>query len=275
MDYIKNLAIEFLNLSSKLTGNKLAQRFLEYNVIVAQYLMGIGSGSSPESSGEKVIVAKLKQRVHLNLPLCIFDVGANKGQFLQMIRTGLKDIPAYIHAFEPSAFTYEILRESVGHLPNIYLNNFGLGKCSGETELFYDEAASGLASLSKRRLDHLKIDFKLSEKIRIETLDDYCSKLSISRLDLLKLDVEGHEMDVLEGGAGMFENRCVKMVSFEFGGCNIDSRTFFQDFFYFFKKYEMSNIFRLTPSGYLAPIHRYQELYEQFRTTNFLVFPDG
>jgi len=61
----------------------------------------------------------------------------------------------------------------------------------------------------------------------------------------------------------------------ESSGCNIDSRTFFQDFFYFFKKYGMSNITRITPTGYLAPIHRYQEVYEQFRTSNFLVFPDG
>jgi hypothetical protein len=59
------------------------------------------------------------------------------------------------------------------------------------------------------------------------------------------------------------------MVMFEFGGCNIDTRTYFQDFFYFFKKHDMS-IYRITPSGFFHPIPKYLEELEQFRTTNFL-----
>jgi hypothetical protein len=69
----------------------------------------------------------------------------------------------------------------------------------------------------------------------------------------------------------MFGDRKIRMVSFEFGGCNIDSRTYFQDFYYFFRDHGMKEIFRITPSGYLVPIHDYREIYEQFRTTNFLV----
>ena len=61
----------------------------------------------------------------------------------------------------------------------------------------------------------------------------------------------------------------VDMVSFEFGGCNIDTRTFFKDFWYFFSEIEFS-LFRITPSGYLFPLKSYQETYEQFRTMNFV-----
>jgi len=154
---------------------------------------------------------------------------------------------------------------------NVRLNNFGLGKESGEFELFYNEIGSGLASLSKRRLDHFGIDFRYSEKVRIETLDDYCWNQKVQNIDLLKLDVEGHELDVLQGGIQMFQGKRIRMVSFEFGGCNIDTRTYFQDFWYFFQENRMARIFRITPSGHLVPIPQYKEVYEQFRTTNFLV----
>jgi hypothetical protein len=59
------------------------------------------------------------------------------------------------------------------------------------------------------------------------------------------------------------------MVAFEFGGSNIDSRSFFQDFYYFFKAQKF-NLSRITPSGYLYPIKSYSELLEQFRCTNFV-----
>jgi hypothetical protein len=87
----------------------------------------------------------------------------------------------------------------------------------------------------------------------------------------LKIDTEGHELDVLNGALNMIKNKKTQIVTFEFGGCNIDSRTYFQDFYYFFKDNDMKNMFRITPSGYLAPIIKYKEIYEQFRTTNFLV----
>jgi hypothetical protein len=61
----------------------------------------------------------------------------------------------------------------------------------------------------------------------------------------------------------------VNAVTFEFGGCNIDSRTYFQDFFYFFDDAGM-DLFRIHPSGRAIPIPQYREIQEQFRTTNYL-----
>lgn len=260
------------NLLNSLSSNARFQRILERNVTLSQYLMGIGSGSGVDSSGETVLVNKLKQlNAKTGQSLCVFDVGSNKGQFLSLIVGGLQDIPFYVHAFEPSQHTFDSLSDNAKGYSNVQLNNFGLGKESGEFELFYDEIGSGLASLSKRRLDHFGIDFRYSENVRIETLDDYCRNQKVQNIDLIKLDVEGHELDVLQGGIQMFQGKRIRMVSFEFGGCNIDTRTYFQDFWYFFKENGMGSIFRIAPSGYLVPLQQYREVYEQFRTTNFLV----
>jgi hypothetical protein len=86
---------------------------------------------------------------------------------------------------------------------------------------------------------------------------------------LWKIDVEGHEIDVLMGANHMLKQNKINLITFEFGGCNIDTRSFFQDFYYFFKDRGMK-LFRITPSSYLHPITSYKEIDEQFRTTNFL-----
>lgn len=200
------------NLLSRYSRNARFQRLLEQNVTLSQYLMGIGSGSSVDSSGEKILVNKLKQiYAKTGQPLCVFDVGSNKGQFLSMIALGLLDIPSYIHAFEPSLHTFDSLSESFKGYSNVQLNNFGLGIENGVFELYYNEIGSGLASLTKRRLDHFGIDFRFSEKVKIETLDDYCKNQKVQNIDLLKLDVEGHELDVLQGGIQMFQGNNIQI----------------------------------------------------------------
>ena len=259
----------------RLSGGERIQRFLEKNVEFSQALMGIGSGTDVESSGEQALVQKLRRwRAKTGGTLCVFDVGANQGQFLRMMQVGLRDVPVVFHAFEPGKQTFEILADQTREYSNVRLNNFGLGRQTGEVELYFDRAGSGLASLSKRRLDHFGIKFELSEKIKILTLDDYCQRQQIDTIDLLKLDVEGHELDVLQGGAATFRAAKIKMLTFEFGGGNIDSRTYFQDFWYLLQEYGMRNIFRITPAGTLARVRAYRETCEQFRTTNYFVSRD-
>jgi hypothetical protein len=92
---------------------------------------------------------------------------------------------------------------------------------------------SGLASLTKRRLAHFGVEMDLSEKVKISTIDDHCSDRGIAHIDLLKLDVEGHELDVLNGGSEMFRKSAIHRITFEFVCCNIATRTFFQDFLFF------------------------------------------
>ena len=239
----------------------------------AQYLMGIGAGTSTASSGEQVLVRVLKERA-AQIPLCIFDVGANKGDFVRMLETALQ-VPFRVFAFEPGAHTFTLLQAAVREFDNVTLENAGLGQAPGTATLYSDHAGSGLASLSKRRLDHFGIDMAQTESVRLDSVDAYCARCGIERIDLLKLDVEGHELDVLQGAVRMFQERRIRMVTFEFGGCNIDTRTFLQDFWYFFSANGMRQMFRLTPAGALVPLPRYRERDEQFRTTNFMVLMDG
>lgn len=254
-----------------LTANRWSQSLLDSAVATAQNLQGIGAGSEVASSGEAGVFHKLKTSVNPARKLCIFDVGANRGQYSACACECLAGRQFIIHSFEPERGAYAQLREHARSLGNVTSNNCGLGRAVGERELFYDAAGSGLASLTKRRLAHFGVAMELSDKVKISTIDDYCRNRRIERIDLLKLDVEGHELDVLHGGSEMFRQSAIHMVAFEFGGCNIDTRTFLQDFFYFFRERRMK-IARIAPSGYLYEIRSYKEALEQFRTSNFLCY---
>lgn len=256
----------------KASGNRFIQELIEKIVLASQYLMGIGSGGGALTSGEQAIFHVLKEKIRP--PYCIFDVGANTGQFLQLILENVTADDFKIHCFEPGHETFKMLVESSKENKRVKLNNIGLSKEKGEVLLYFDNFGSGLASLTKRKLDHFNIDFSKSEKVIIDTIDNYCSENSIDHIHLLKIDIEGHELDALAGARRMFATKSIDIVTFEFGGCNIDTRTFFQDFWYFFSEVDFA-LFRITPSGYLHPLKSYRENFEQFRTINFLAIANG
>jgi FkbM family methyltransferase len=228
--------------------------------------MGVGTGDFLETSGESSICERLKALGKSSL--CVLDVGANEGQFLGMLLAGLPD-STQIHCFEPSVSAFSRLSSMASSFPRVFLNRCAIGRQSGEGTLHYDREGSGLASLTKRDISHVGLSFEGSEPVQIRTIDEYCSDRSIDRIHLLKLDIEGHELDALQGARGMFSRDRIDYVTFEFGGCNIDTRTYFRDFWRFFGEFQM-NIFRLAPRGAWVRIERYEEFDELFRTTNFV-----
>ncbi len=247
--------------------NRIAQEILEWNISTSLYLMGIGSGADVSVSGEKSVFNLVKKK--LSAPYCFFDVGANKGQFLKLLLDSFGGAKFTVHSFEPGAETYQILLKKHPNTQQVKFNNCGIGSEQGNATLHYDRPGSGAASLTKRRLDHFNVNFDKSESVQIETIDGYCQKNNIDHIHLLKIDIEGHELGALAGASQMIKNQEIDLITFEFGGCNIDTRSFLQDFWYFFMAAKM-DVFRITPTGYLFQIKSYREIYEQFRTTNFV-----
>jgi FkbM family methyltransferase len=254
----------------RISGNAAGQRALRFIARQSMSLMGIGSGGVVAESGEAAAVALLPKLCPP--PFRILDVGANAGQFMSMAYTTLREKPVAYHAFEPARATFERLKETAGAIgaqPPPVLNKLALGRSSGTATLYSDAPGSGLASLTHRRLGHFGIDFSQFEIVDVLTVDEYCASVGLEAIDLLKMDVEGHELDVLAGATRLLGRRGIRIVLFEFGGAAIDTKISLQDFFYFFQEHNMC-LHRITPSGYLHPMPTYDEFDEQFRTTNFL-----
>ena len=224
------------------------------------HIQGKGYGSSTIVSEVSQAMKLLKSNAKL-----VIDIGGNIGNYTSQIRKLCPDTE--IHIFEPSSFNYNILQEKFRNDPNIYLINSALSNLDGFLTLYFDVPGSGSSSLVKRNLDHLNVKFELHETVKVSKFSDYwINNLNNQIIDLVKIDVEGFELETLKGFGEVLFN--TKLIQFEFGGCNIDTRTYFQDFWYFFndKNFE---IYRITPFG-LQFISKYGEMDEFFSTTNYL-----
>jgi FkbM family methyltransferase len=227
---------------------------------------GFGSGGYVESSGETAIFRLLNGREPV-----LFDVGGHLGEYTEAF---LMVHPAgHSYVFEPCERHFQILAERLSHCKNVTLLKCGLGDQEKEAPLYKNAEITGLASLTKRRLDHFGINMGMSETVKVQTIDEIIRQQSIASIDLLKIDVEGHEFDVLKGAANAFRDRRINFVQFEFGGCNLDTRTCLSDFFYFFKEHAFT-IGLIQPSGRIQMLPRYDEFFEQYRTANFVAVPN-
>jgi FkbM family methyltransferase len=239
------------------------QNFFEKLYRLAVRGMNYGFGGGVHQSGEIEAIRYVAKR--LGNEAVIFDVGANIGDYSKEL---LKHFESpIVYCFEPSKKTFTTLENNLKQLRGINFCNFGFGKVNETVELFSDRDASGLASLYNRRLDHLGIEMSLKEDIEIMRIDDFCEERNILDIDFLKLDIEGHELAALQGAKEMLNRGRIKYIQFEFGGCNIDSRTYFQDFWYLLN--DRYAIYRIVKDG-LTPIKEYRETYEIFSTINYL-----
>jgi FkbM family methyltransferase len=230
----------------------------ESGVHFFEALQGIGTAADFSSHELDVIF----NQVHEPAPV-IFDAGAHTGNFLQ---AALKRCPAdaTIHAFEPASATFRKLHEAFKDRASVQINRSALSSTSGSGILFYDEPGSQLASLSPRA----SFGTAKTESVRLETIDEYCEKNAITHIHLLKLDVEGHELEALQGAREMLKRKATYRILFEFGGCDIDSRVFFRDLYEFLTRSGMK-ISRVIPGGRFLPIDEYHERLERFRVTNY------
>jgi FkbM family methyltransferase len=249
-----------------IVGKKKYQKLFELLYQFSLQGMNVGGENNPAFSGEQYALAYINKKLYEAQNLIVFDVGANVGQYSILLNDVFGN-RARIYSFEPSMLTFEKLKSNTSNLTNIYIQNFGFGEKYTKSILFSNDNESSLASLYKRNLNHFNITMNINEEIDLKTIDGFCYENEIQRINLLKLDIEGHEISSLNGASRIINSGNIDFIQFEFGGCNIDSKTYFQDFYYMLNdKYK---IYRIVKDG-LFEINQYKEMYEIFITTNFL-----
>lgn len=150
-----------------------------------------------------------------------------------------------------------------------------VGSTCSEMTLHFDTDTSALASLYARKTEHHGISLNHSQRVSVERLDGICARRGFTRVNWLKLDVEGHELEALKGAEALLSNHAIDAIQFEFGGANIDSRTFVRDFWDLLVVGCGYSLYRLLPRQRLLPLSEYSERLERFVWQNFLACAPG
>lgn len=251
---------------NRVLGKKFLQKFFSWLLRFSLKGLNYGNGGDFKASGELNVLYFLKKKFEKEKSLVVFDVGGNAGKYSKELSAVFGE-KATIHGFEPSQKTFQIYQNTTSGCNNIIANNFGLSDTVHQQTLYTDSEGSGLASVYHRKLDHYGIAMDKTEEIQLSTIDHYCKTHEINRIHFLKLDVEGHELKALQGAEHLLANKSIDVIQFEFGGCNIDSRTYFQDFFFLLK--DNYRLFRILKNG-LEEMPSYNEMQEIFVTINYL-----
>lgn len=136
-------------------------------------------------------ISHIKQMLPPNPVLC--DIGANFGYYSVTLAASLKP-DCRIFAFEPHPKTRTRLER------HIALNQLGdlitvlpcaLSDVAGTVQMSLRESNSGAAHISQHG----------DTEVEVSTLDSICADRQFSRLDFVKIDVEGFETRVLKGGS--------------------------------------------------------------------------
>lgn len=197
------------------------------------------------------IVEKHEQIFYINYlreGMTVFDVGANIGE-LTLLFSKFVTRGGIVHSFEPTPQTFEKLKSitSLASKKNVQLNQVAVSKNDGFINFnVYKEEFSSWNTSAFRPLEKYGIDLKPEDSISVPsiTIDTYCLKNKIDRIDLLKIDVEGAELDVLDGAKKMFQEQKINCCVFEFGQTIYDMGRSADDLKKFFKdvNYSVTNI---------------------------------
>lgn len=191
----------------------------------------------------------------------IFDVGANKGEWSDRIS---KIIPqAAIFSFEPVPSTFKKLEDNLSNFPQVKLFDFGLSDTEGQTSFFQFSANSLFSS----KFDRIDFQDKIQVNVSLTTGDKFCQESKISSIDLMKIDVEGLEIAVLKGFENMLQKKKIRLIQFEYGPMNIESKAFLKDFYDFLgeKGYKIGKLF---PNG--VEFKSYHYGMDDFKWANYV-----
>ena len=164
-----------------------------------EFYMDSMTGKPYDPGTTKVITEKL------NAGETFIDIGANNGYF-SLLASGIVGGSGKIFAFEPAPKTFRNLKENIvlNGMKNIQAFNIGLGKKKGK-------ATFNLSNISSGQNSFVKIPQSSSSVlVDIDILDNIFSG---KKIDFIKIDAEGYEEEILEGGKKVLdENRGIRLI---------------------------------------------------------------
>ena len=152
----------------------------------------------------------------------LFDVGSHKGEYISsMIKTFNIN---KIYGFEPNPNIFKILKRKINR-KNIFLYNFGISNMIGKAKfnVNLESSSSSFNKLNEESKYYKKKylilnTFKLRKnsteiEVDITRLDKFINENKINKIDLIKIDTEGYELNILKSLGDKIKN--IKVIHFE------------------------------------------------------------
>jgi FkbM family methyltransferase len=202
----------------------------------------------------------------------LLDIGANHGAYAHFLN---KLAPAArIFAFEPHPATFALLDSRMKGLPGVRAINKAVGDKIGQLKLydFRNDDGSTQASLSQSAVSLYSSDI-VEHSVDCTTVDEFMAESGLDRIDLLKIDTEGHDLSVLMGAKKALRDRTIDMIQFEFIPANIATGATMHGFFEVLQDYLIG---RLCLNGTVSWFDRYDvKRCEIYVTHNLIAIPRG
>ncbi|MGB8317387.1 MAG: FkbM family methyltransferase [Ignavibacteriaceae bacterium] len=210
-----------------------------------------------KSDGELYLINKLVSKAPKFS--VVFDLGGEKGDWTNFVENNRNDLT--IHIFVAYPLMYESIQARFSQKKNIIINNVAVSDSDGFSD-FYEDTYS----IHKRK--SVFRDKGIPISVRTITLDNYINENDIQEVFFMKMDIEGNEPFALRGAKNSIKDGIFCYIQFEYGGCNIDSRTYLKDFYEIFEGTPY-RIGKIHPK-HIEYIEKYDRLRENFYDGNWI-----
>ena len=156
-----------------------------------------------------------KKLIQQNLPkeAIVFDIGSNLGTYIKLVSISSKKKKINFHSFEPSKRLCEQQEKlSLCKEHSLIINNKAVNNKNTRMK-FYERSINSHSSLVESPKVLAEVS-KVLETYDVDTLtiDSYCEKNNITKIDLMKIDAEGFDFQVLESSEKLLKENKIKLI---------------------------------------------------------------
>jgi FkbM family methyltransferase len=161
---------------------------------------------------------KVQRELITQEEIIIFDIGAHVGLAALQYRSLFPH--AQIYAFEPFPNSFDTLSKKASQETKIFPHQFAFSEKDDRVKLNINvdsETNSLLSSTEAAQSYWVPGIFETKNVIEVESrsLDSFCKQKNISKIDILKMDVQGNEFNVLTGAQELFSKQSISLIYFE------------------------------------------------------------
>ncbi len=155
----------------------------------------------------------------------IFDIGGNKGQSIERFLKCFSN--PKIYSFEPNPDDFKYLVKKYQNNKNIILNNIALGDEISTIPLNVSINTGNSSFYAfKKNTEWMRIrsnQFNTTAekyiekivKVNCTTVNSFCQKNKIDKIDLLKIDTQGYEDKILSGSSDLIDKKKIEFIELE------------------------------------------------------------